>query len=112
VISIRISSLGLAALSLLTGCAPIRTFDAAPTSAAEQQTNRMFHWREEARELHEMADHREREAAVLSRGEQPSAPNDDAAHLRRLAQQLRAAAQYADEQAQDAQRQASQVTPR
>jgi hypothetical protein len=100
-------------LSLLVGCAtsgsvtPARTPDAAAIAQAsvrENATDRMFHWREEARELHEMADHREREADLLARGEHGPAQEEDAAHLRTLAKQLHAAADYADEQAREAQR--------
>jgi hypothetical protein len=78
----------------------------------KEATDQMYYWREEARELHEMADRREREADLLSKTKQGAAALDAVARMRSLARQLRAAAEYSDAQAQEAQRQAPQEMAR
>lgn len=102
-----------AALSLLVGCAAGRPVSPEGSSDATAMTqpaspmrasDRMFYWREEARELHDMANRRDREADLLSRNGQATPANGVVARMRSLAQQLRAAAEYADEQAQEAAR--------
>ncbi len=102
-----------AALGLLVGCAaggpatPVRTSDATTMtqhSSPMRASDRMFYWREEARELHEMAERREREADVLSKGGPGTTANELAARMGSLAKQLRSAAEYADEQTQVAAR--------
>ncbi len=109
-----------ASLGMSGGCAAsspstaTRTSDRAAmqTASSRHATDRVYYWREEARELHEMADRREREADLLSRSEQGTAAQDVVARMRSLAKQLRASAEYADEQAQEAQRQAPQEMAR
>jgi len=102
------------ALSLLVGCAaggpavPERRSDATATAqptSPMRASDRMFYWREEARELHDMANRREREADLLSGSGQETPANEVVVRMRSLAKQLRAAAEYADEQAQEAARQ-------
>ena len=109
----RMRSLSLcAAVCILVGCttgdpAPAaRTSDSTASDPASMQhaVERAFYWREEARELHEMAERRERAADLLARSDQGSATNEAVARMRTLAKQLHAAA-YADEQAEEAQRQ-------
>lgn len=70
-------------------------------------SDRMFYWREEARELHEMANHREREADLVSKKKPGAATNEFVKQMRSLAHRLNAAAEYADAQA----RQAEQEVP-
>jgi uncharacterized protein (DUF433 family) len=60
-------------------------------------------------ELHEMASRREREADVLSKIKEGDSAEELVARMRILAQQLHIAAEYADQQAQEAQRQVQQV---
>ena len=52
-----------------------------------------------------MAVRREREADLISKQQQDGSADELATHMRALARQLHAAAEYADEQAQKAQRQ-------
>ena len=76
-------------------------------------THRFYYWREEAMELHEMASRREREADVLSKNKEENKEENSAeelvARMRILAKQLHVAAEYADQQAQEAQRQVRQA---
>ena len=65
-------------------------------------SDRILYWLEEARELHDMATHREREAElILMTGPGPST-NAFVKHMRVLAHQLDEVAQYADQQAKEA----------
>ena len=77
------------------------------TSRPIRASDRMFYWREEARELHEMANHREREAELVLKKQPGAATNEFVKQMRSLAHQLHAAAEYADAEA----RQAEQEVP-
>jgi hypothetical protein len=72
-----------------------------PSLSSKEATNRFDYWREEATELHDMARRREREAEVLSRNQAGTRVQELVTSMRRLAKQLHAAAEYADEQAQE-----------
>lgn len=72
-------------------------------------THRFYYWREEAMELHEMASRRELEADVLSKNKEGNSAEELVARMRILAKQLHVAAEYADQQAQEAQRQVRQA---
>ena len=94
-------------LMMLVGCAvpglninesPDQTVS-RPTPSAEEIAHRFDYWHEEATELHEMAARREREADVISKNKQESSAEEFVTHMRALARQLHAAAEYADEQA-------------
>jgi len=69
------------------------------TLSPEENTHRFDYWHEEATELHEMAARREREADVLSKNTQETSGEELITSMRELAEQLHAAAEYADEQA-------------
>ena len=73
--------------------------------SSDEIAHRFDYWHEEATELHEMAVRREREADLISKQQQDGSADELATHMRALARQLHAAAEYADEQAQKAQRQ-------
>jgi hypothetical protein len=75
------------------------------TASLEEIRHRIDYWNEEATELHEMAERREREADVLRRTQKESPAEELVTRMRALAKQLHAAAEYADEQAKEAQRQ-------
>ena len=78
----------------------------------EEITHRFDYWHEEATELHDMATRREREADVLSKRNEGASAEELVTRMRTLAKQLHAAAEYADEQAEEAQRQVMQeITP-
>jgi hypothetical protein len=77
------------------------------TLSPEENTHRFDYWHEEATELHEMAARREREADMLSKNKQETSGEELVIRMRVLAKQLHAAAEYADEQAQEAQRQST-----
>ncbi|HEV2173273.1 MAG TPA: hypothetical protein VGR71_06890 [Nitrospira sp.] len=79
-----------------------------PNPSPEEITNRLDYWHEEATELHDMAARREREADVLSKRQEGGSAEELVTRMRTLAKQLHAAAEYADEQAQEAQRQVMQ----
>ena len=95
-------------LIILVGCAvdskqpPFQT-GPGPRLSSDQIAHRFDYWREEAMELHRMAAHREREADLISQKE--GSAEELVTHMRALARQLHAAAEYADQQAQEAQRQ-------
>ena len=74
----------------------------------EEITNRLDYWREEAIELHHMARRREHETDVLSKSRKGVSADGLIIRMRTLAQQLHAAAEYADEQARESQRQVLQ----
>ena len=100
---------------MLVGCAvPAHTTNEPPAEAVsktspspEEITHTFDYWREEASELHEMAARREREAEVLSKNLQESSGEEFVTRMRALAKQLHAAAEYAEEQAHEAQRQSA-----
>lgn len=103
----------MSALGIVSGCATNNPDPAARTSdsaiakqaaSSKRDSDRMFYWREEARELQEIAERREREADLLSARAQGTGVNEVVARMRSRAKQLRAAAEYAEEQAQEAQR--------
>jgi hypothetical protein len=103
-------------LVLLVGCAvsglntkePPAEAVSRPSPSPEELTHRFDYWYEEATELHEMAARREREADVLSKNKEGNSAEELVTRMRALAQQLHAAAEYAEEQAQEAQRQVPQ----
>lgn len=67
-------------------------------------SDRMLYWMEEARELHTMAVHREREAELLVT-QQPGPQTDEfVKQMRLFAHRLQEAAEYARGQAQEAER--------
>lgn len=99
-----------AILQILTACA---TNDSAPstvpstTSATTSQmrsSDRMFYWLEEARELHAMASHRDREAELMLQNKPGPATNEFVKQMRQLTRRLHQAATYADAQAEEAER--------
>ena len=100
---------------MLVGCAvPAHNTKEPPAEAVsktspspEEITHRFDYWREEASELHEMAARRDREADVLSKHKQETSGEEFVTRMRALAKQLHAAAEYAEEQAQEAQRQSA-----
>ena len=102
-------------LVMLVGCAvpehntkePPAEAVSRPSLSPEEITHRFDYWREEASELHEMATRREREADVLSKNKQETSGEEFVTRMRALAKQLHAAAEYAEEQAQEAQRQSA-----
>ena len=78
-----------------------------PNLSPEEIIHRFDYWHEEATELHEMAARREREADILSKNTQETSGEELVIRMRALAKQLHAAAEYADEQAQEAQHQST-----
>ncbi len=99
--------------AILTACTtsgptPPTASSSAPvmTQAASQMrsSDRMFYWREEARELHAMASHRDREAELILKKKPGSATNEFVKQMRQFAHQLHQAATYADVQAKEAER--------
>ena len=91
---------------ILVGCAvpapnskvpPVETVSWSRLSS-DEITHRFDYWREEAMELHSMAAHREREAELISKKD--GSAEELVTHMRALARQLHAAADYADQQAQ------------
>lgn len=100
-------------LGILTACtvngwaqpAAPSTASAASQSASQMRaSDRMFYWREEGRELHAMARHRERETELLLKKEPGPATDEFVKQMRLLAHQLEEAADYADGQAKKAAR--------
>ena len=100
-------------LAILTACttsgpAPSIASSSTPviTQAASQMrsSDRMFYWREEARELHAMASQRAREAALMLKKKPGPATNEFVRQMRQFAHQLHQAATYADVQAKEAER--------
>ena len=93
-------------LMMLVGCAvPALNSKAPPGEAvpearlsSDEITHRLDYWREEAMELHSMAARREREADLIAKKDGSS--KELVTHMRALARQLHAAAEYADQQAQ------------
>ena len=102
-------------LVIFVGCAVPEHYANEPPAEAvsrsslspEGITHRSDYWCEEASELHEMAARIEREADVLSKKKQETSGEEFVTRMRALAKQLHAAAEYAEEQAQEAQRQSA-----
>jgi len=69
-----------------------------------QSSDRMFYWLEEARELHAMASHRDREAELMLKKKPGPATNEFVKQMRQLTRRLHQAATYADAQAKEAER--------
>ena len=103
---------GFLSLVMLVGCAiPGRNTKEPPdgtvsrsSPSSKEIAHQFDYWHEEATELHEMAARREREADVISKNRQGSSAEELVTRMRALARQLHAAAEYADQQAQEAQR--------
>ncbi|HEX5545029.1 MAG TPA: hypothetical protein VFX10_05980 [Nitrospira sp.] len=77
------------------------------TASQIRSSDRMFYWIEEARELHAMASHRDREAELMLKKKPGPATNEFVKQMRQLAHQLHQAATYADAQAKEAEREVS-----
>lgn len=74
------------------------------TAPQLRASDRMLYWIEEARELHTMATHREREAELVVK-KQPGPETDEfVKQMRIFAHRLETAAEYARVQAQEAER--------
>jgi molecular chaperone DnaK (HSP70) len=113
--SIRMRSVSLCAvLGILDACTTSGLASSAAPSAGtvlaqtpSQQmraSDRMFYWQEEALELHAMATHRAREAELVLKNAPGPAMNEFVKRMRLLAHQLQEAAEYADAQAKEAER--------
>jgi hypothetical protein len=74
------------------------------TTSQMQSSDRMFYWLEEARELHAMASHRDREAELMLKKKPGPATNEFVKQMRQLTRRLHQAATYADAQAKEAER--------
>lgn len=100
--------LGYSPACTTRGPAPSTTPSTVPvvtqTTSQMRSSDRMFYWREEARELHDMATHREREAELVLKKAPGSATNAFVQQMRLFAHQLQEAAEYADVQAKEAER--------
>lgn len=81
---------------------------ATQSPAQMRASDRLFYWREEGRELHGMARHRERETELLLKTKPGPATNEFVKQMRLFAHQLEEAADYADMQAKKA---AEEVSP-
>jgi hypothetical protein len=84
-------------LGILTACTtngPAPPTASSPTPVMTQPTSqirasdRMFYWREEARELHAMATHRDREAEFMLRKKPGSTTHEFVKQMQQLAHQL------------------------
>lgn len=100
-------------LGILTACtangwaqptAPSTAPVATQAALQMRASDRMFYWREEGRELHAMARHRERETELLLKTKPGPATNEFVKQMRLFARQLEEAADYADTQAEKAAR--------
>ncbi|BFU89228.1 MAG: hypothetical protein NTAFB01_04150 [Nitrospira sp.] len=105
-----------AVLAILTACTtsgPTPSTAPSPASIVTQPTSqmrssdRMFYWQEEARELHAMASHTDREAELMLKNKPGSTTGEFVKQMRQLAYQLHQAAAYADVQAEEAEREIS-----
>ncbi|QPD02997.1 MAG: hypothetical protein Nkreftii_000771 [Candidatus Nitrospira kreftii] len=84
--------------------APLRAPPMVQTAPQLRASDRMLYWIEEARELHTMATHREREAELVVK-KQPGPETDEfVKQMRIFAHRLEKAAEYARVQAQEAER--------
>lgn len=88
------------AQSTLPATVPIET----PTMPQMRASDQMFYWIEESRELHAMATHREREAELILKKKPGLATNEFVRRMHLLVHQLHQAADYAQVQAQEAER--------
>lgn len=102
-----------AALAIFTACTtsgPTPSTAPSPAPIVTQPTSqmrssdRMFYWREEARELHAMASHTDREAELMLKNKPGPTTDEFVKQMRQLAHQLHQAAAYADVQAKEAER--------
>lgn len=102
-----------AILQIFTACATNESASstAPSTASAVMQTtsqmrssDRMFYWLEEARELHAMARHRDREAELMLKKKPGPATDEFVKQMRQLTRRLHQAATYADVQAKEAER--------
>lgn len=88
------------AQSTVSVTAPVET----QTMPQMRASDRMFYWIEESRELHAMATHREREAELILKKKPGPATNEFVRRMHLLVHQLHQAADYAQVQAQEAER--------
>lgn len=109
--SLRMHSIGLCAvLGILDACttsglaSPATPVLTQTTSQQMRASDRMFYWQEEALELHAMATHREQEAELVLKNTPGPAISEFVKRMRLLAHQLQEAAEYADTQAKEAER--------
>jgi hypothetical protein len=102
-----------AILQILAACATNGSAPSTSPSTASavmeatsqmQSSDRMFYWLEEARELHAMASHRDREAELMLKKKPGPATNEFVKQMRQLTRRLHQAATYADAQAKEAER--------
>lgn len=100
-----------AILQILTACAtngsapstvPSTASAVMQTTSQIQSSDRMFYWLEEARELHAMASHRDREAELMLKKKPGPATNEFVKQMRQLTRRLHQAATYAEAQAKEA----------
>ncbi len=91
------------AQSTVSAMASVETQTMPQMRASDQ----MFYWREEARELHAMAMHREREAELILKRKPGPATHEFVRRMHLLVHQLHQAADYAQVQAQEAEREIS-----
>ena len=91
-------------ISLASSPAPPTELSISQPASQMRASDRMFYWREEARELHAMAAHREREAELILKKTPGPATSEFVKQMRLLAHQLQEAAEYADAQAKEAER--------
>ena len=100
-----------AILQILTPCETDGSAQSNATSTAAavikrtsqiQSSDRMFYWLGEARELHAMASHRDREAELMLKKKPGPATNEFVKQMRQLTRRLHQAATYADAQAKEA----------
>lgn len=100
-------------LGILTACTmsgPVPSTVSPTTPVVMQPTpqmrasDRMFYWQEEARELYAMVTHREREAELVWKKYPGPEMDQFVQHMRLLTHQLQEAAEYANAQAQEAER--------
>ncbi len=100
--------IGILTACTTSGSAPPTVFSPTPVvaqpTAQIRASDRMFYWREEARELHAMASHREREAELMSKTKPGPTTHEFVEQMQALAHQLHQAAAYADVQAEQAER--------
>jgi hypothetical protein len=107
----RIMTIGAVLLSIFAGCtaAPSGRIGgpeapaSAPATTQQDKAALLFHYRQEAADLREMAKRREMEADVLARN--PGADPEQVRRKRDLAQDLRTAADEAEQKAQELRRQ-------
>ena len=98
--------LGILTACTMSGPVPSTVPPTAPVmmqpTSQMRASDRMLYWIEEARELHAMATHREREAELVWKKYPGPEMDQFVQHMRLLAHQLQGAAEYANAQAQEA----------